>query len=108
MKLGDILVASSIQDYASGKLKDIDGSVQLIKEIHQIEVSTRLSLPMQELIEDDDTQSAIMSKIKKANLLVDERDSYQVQWSATCCGPYVVTSTEVVKELQESDRKLED
>ena len=107
LKLGDILVASSIQDYASGKLKDIDGSVQLIKEIHQIEASTKLSLSMQELIEDDDTQSAIMSKIKKANLLVDERDSYQVQWSATCCGPYVVTSTEVVKELQESDRKLE-
>lgn len=29
------------------------------------------------------------------------------QWSATCCGPYVVTSPEVVKELQENDRKLE-
>lgn len=97
LKLGDILVASSIQDYASGKLKDIDGSVKLLKEIHQVETSTSFSLAMQELIEDDDTQSVIMSKIKKANLLVDSRDSYQVQWSSTCCGPYVVTSEEVVK-----------
>jgi nucleoside phosphorylase/CheY-like chemotaxis protein len=107
LKLGDILVASSIQDYASGKLKDVDGSVKLLKEIHQVETSTSFSLAMQELIEDDDTQSIIMSKIRKANLLVDSRDSYQVQWSATCCGPYVVTSEEVVKELQENNRKLE-
>lgn len=27
--------------------------------------------------------------------------------SATCCGPYVVTSEEFIKELQEGDRKLE-
>lgn len=107
LKLGDILVASSIQDYASGKLKDVDGNVKLLKEIHQVETSTSFSLAMQELIEDDDTQSIIMSKIRKANLLVDSRDSYQVQWSATCCGPYVVTSEEVVKELQENNRKLE-
>lgn len=107
LRHGDILVASSIQDYASGKLKDVDGSVKLLKEIHQVETSTSFSLAMQELIEDDDTLSFIMSKIKKANLLVDCRDSYLVQWSATCCGPYVVTSEEVVKELQENDRKLE-
>lgn len=107
LQLGDILVASSIQDYASGKLKDVDGSVKLLKEIHQVETSTSFSLAMQELIEDYNTQPLIMSKIKKANLLVDSRDSYQVQWSATCCGPYVVTSEEVVKELQENDRKLE-
>lgn len=107
LKLGDILVASSIQDYASGKLKDVDGGVKLLKEIHQVETSTSFSLAMQELIEDDDTQLVIMSKIKKANLLVDSRDSYQVKWSATCCGPYVVTSEEAVKELQENNRKLE-
>lgn len=107
LQLGDILVASSIQDYASGKLKDIDGNLTLLKEIHQIETSTSLSLAMQELLEDENTQSELMSKIKKANLLVNKRDSYQVSMSATCCGPYVVTSEEVVKELEKDDRKLE-
>lgn len=107
LQLGDILVASSIQDYASGKLKDVDGNLTLLKEIHQIETSTSLSLAMQELLEDENTQSELMSKIKKANLLVNDRDSYQVSMSATCCGPYVVTSEEVVKELEKGDRKLE-
>lgn len=107
LKLGDILVASSIQDYASGKLKDVDGNLTLLREIHQIETSTSLSLAMQELLDDENTQSELMSKIKKANLLVNNRDSYQVYMSATCCGPYVVTSEDVIKELEKDDRKLE-
>ncbi|NLI35245.1 MAG: 5'-methylthioadenosine/S-adenosylhomocysteine nucleosidase [Bacteroidales bacterium] len=107
MKLGDILVASSIQDYASGKLNDIDGTIKLLKEIHQIEAATALTLKMQELMDDEETQSQIMSKVKKANLLVEQRDFYQPVMSATCSGPYVVTSEELVKDLQENDRKLE-
>ena len=107
LRLGDILVASSIQDYASGKLQDIEGSMSLLKEIHQIEAATRLTLEMQELIEDEDTQSSIMSKIRKVNLLIDQRDSYQISMSSTCCGPYVVTSEKLVNELKDSDRKLE-
>ena len=107
LKLGDILVASSIQDYASGKLKDIDGNITLMKEIHQIEAPAKLTLEMQELINDENTQPLIISKLKKANLLVEERDSYQISMSATCCGPYVVTSENLVEELKKSDRKLE-
>lgn len=107
LRLGDILVASSIQDYASGKLQDIEGSMSLLKEIHQIEAATRLTLEMQELIEDEDTQSSIMSKIRKVNLLIDQRDSYQISMSSTCCGPYVVTSEKLVNEMKDSDRKLE-
>lgn len=108
LALGDILVASSIQDYASGKLKDVDGNLTLLKEIHQIETSTSLSLAMQELLEDENTQIELMSKIKKANLLVNNRDSYQVFMTATCCGPYVVTSDEVVNELKKMIEKLKD
>lgn len=104
---GDILVASSIQDYASGKLKDIDGTVKLLHEIHQVEAPTTITLKMQELIENIDTQPILMSKIKKANLMKNERDSYQISMSATCCGPFVVTSEDVVRELNEQDRKLE-
>lgn len=107
LKLGDILIASSIEDYASGKLVDAGGSIKLLKEMHQIEASTSLSLQMQEMIEDDETQPILMSKLKKSNLIVDERDSYQLHMSATCCGPFVVTSTEAVEELKETDRKLE-
>lgn len=107
LKLGDILVASSIQDYASGKLQDKEGNIRLLHEIHQIEASTSLTIKMQELIEDESTQSNLMSKVKKANLLVNERDSYCTFLSPTCCGPFVVTSDDVVRELQTADRKLE-
>lgn len=107
LQLGDILVASAIEDYASGKLKDIDGSVKLLKEVHQIEAPSKLTLTMQELIEDEQTQANLMTKIKRSNLLVQNRDNYQIAMAATCCGPYVVTSEEVVKELKASDRKLE-
>lgn len=107
LKLGDILVASSIQDYASGKLKDIDGNMKLMKEVHQVDAPTHLAIAMQDLIGDDDTQPEIMSKIRKENLLVNDRDSYQPLWSTTCCGPYVVTSPDVVNELKEANRKLE-
>lgn len=107
LKLGDILVASSIQDYATGKLKDQDGMLTLLKEIHQIEAPTCLTLKMQEFIDDENTQPYLMSKVRKANLLVQGRDSYMPMISATCCGPYVVTSEEFIKELQEGDRKLE-
>ena len=107
LQLGDILVASAIEDYASGKLKDIDGSVKLLKEIHQIEAPSNLTLAMQELIEEEEVQASLMSKIKRNNLLVKERDNYQISMAATCCGPYVVTSEEVVKELGNSNRKLE-
>lgn len=107
LHLGDILIASSIQDYAAGKLKDIDGTVRLLKEIHQVETTTALSIKMQELLEDENTQSTIMAKVRKANLLVNERDSYVAHLSATCCGPYVVTSEEIVKDLMDNDRKLE-
>lgn len=107
LALGDILVASSIQDYASGKLKDVDGNLTLLKEVHQIEASSSLLLAMQELLEDENTQIELMLKIKKANLLVNNRDSYQVSMAATCCGPYVITSDEVVKELKKDDRKIE-
>jgi len=107
LKLGDILVASAIEDYASGKLKDIDGSVKLLKEIHQIEAPSTLTLAMQELIEDEQTQANLMAKIKQSNLLVQDRDNYQISMANTCCGPYVVTSEDVVKELEASNRKLE-
>ena len=78
-----------------------------MKEIHQIEAPAKLTLEMQELINDENTQPLIISKLKKANLLVKERDSYQISMSATCCGPYVVTSENLVEELKKSDRKLE-
>lgn len=107
IRLGDIMIASSIQDYASGKLKDVDGNIQLLKEIHQIETDAGLSIAMQELLLDDSTQTEIMKRIKSKNLLVNERDSYQPIMSATCCGPYVVTSEEAVKNFMENDRKLE-
>lgn len=107
LQLGDIMIASSIQDYASGKLVDVDGNIKLLKEIHQIETATELSVAMQELLLDNNTQPEIMGKIRNKNLLVNDRDSYQAIMSATCCGPYVVTSEEAVNDLMSNDRKLE-
>lgn len=107
LRLGDVLVASSIEDYASGKLKDSDGMVKLLNEIHQVEAPQDLVLKMQELLLDENTQSAIMAKVKRANLLVEDRDSYSLSVSATCCGPFVVTSEEVVAQLKQNNRKLE-
>lgn len=107
LRLGDILIASSIEDYASGKLTDIDGTIKLMREIHQIEAPNALTLKMQELLNNEDTQSYLMSKIKKKNLQKESRDSYQPIMAATCCGPYVVTSHELVNKLKEENRKLE-
>ena len=107
LQLGDILIASSIEDYASGKLIGVDGSIKLLKEVHQIEAPTTLVLKMQELLDDESTQPIVMSKIKKNNLQKESRESYQPMMAATCCGPYVVTSNEAVNNVKEQNRKLE-
>lgn len=107
LQLGDIIVAKSVQDYASGKIiDDKGGNIKLLKEIQQIQAPQDLINKMQELISDENTKGTLNSKIEKINLKVNNRDLYTPMVAPTVCGPYVVTSEEVVNQLKADDRKL--
>lgn len=107
LQLGDIVVAKSVQDYASGKIvEDKEGNIKLLKEIQQIQTSQALINKMQELISNEGTRSMLNSKVEKMNLKVNSRELYTPMIASTVCGPYVMASEEVVKQLKADDRKL--
>ncbi|GAK37774.1 phosphorylase family protein [Bacteroides graminisolvens] len=108
LALGDVMVAKSIEDYANGKLiDDPANTVELLKEIHQVEASTELVTKIQEYASKPETRATLNAKVERANLKVNSRDNYAIQVSATCCGPFVVTSNDFVNQIKRDNRKLE-
>lgn len=105
--LGDVLVSQSVQSFPAGKIIDsADGDIKLLKEIHQMPVNPQLLNMMTEFVSDQDVIAQLNSKIKKMNLQVKERETYQVTIAPTICVPFVLGSIEIQEELKTDNRKL--
>lgn len=108
IKLGDLIIAKSVQDYAVGKLyDDISGNTKLLKEVQQMPGSAFLIAKAQDLLTSEDYMDKINAKIRNVNLKVEDRDMYVAHVSPTVCGPFVVTSPETIAKLKADDRKLQ-
>lgn len=106
LKLGDIIVSKTVQNYPNGKVIDTNGGdIKLIKEFNQIQVNPLLLNMMEEFASKEDVISIINSKIQRQNLTVKERDKYQVVCGPTVCVPFVLASTQVQTELKKDSRK---
>lgn len=106
VKIGDIVIAESVQDYGVGKLKDDDqGNPFLLKEIHQIPANYETITKVRSFVGNGEYSAKIHSALKKANL-VGEREVPQAIIGPTVCGPFVVTSTVLMGDLKKDARKL--
>lgn len=105
--LDDIIIADAIHDYASGKLKEqVSGDIKFLKEMNQIPANHSLIALVAEFISDPVHLRDINDSIHDANLK-DEKSNVSACIAKTVCGPFVVASSSVVKDLQEDERKLQ-
>jgi nucleoside phosphorylase/CheY-like chemotaxis protein len=107
VNFGDIVIAESIQDYSTGKLKDDEtGNLKLLKELQQIPASYELISKINTFLSDEDNLAKINTSLKKANLL-NKRDNITALLAPTVCGPFVVSSEQLMSNLKANSRKLE-
>ena len=107
IQLGDVVIAKTIQEYASGKISEHgDGKVDLQKENTVAVADAELISRMSEYISDEEVVAKMNVKVAKAHLKVKEREQYNIMIAPTVSGPFVMTSPQVVKELVKNDRKL--
>ena len=107
LRLDDIVIAESIHDYASGKIKeDTDGSIKLLKEMNQIAANHSLVAKASEFIANREYIGRINDNVHEMNLKED-RDNISFKIAKTVCGPYVMTSETIVRALKEDERKLQ-
>ena len=107
IKCGDVVIAESIQDYATGKIADGDTgySVKVQHELHQLSADYNLLSQIREYVGKDEAVDKMNTKLRKSNLLLhDER--CRVTAGPTVCGPFVMTSENVMKSLEEDNRKI--
>lgn len=105
--LDDIIIADAIHDYASGKLKDQgSGDIELLKEMNQIPANRNLIALAAEFISNPEHLRTINDSIHDANLK-DEKENVSARIAKTVCGPFVVSSSTVIEELQKDERKLQ-
>lgn len=108
LQLGDVVVAESVQDYATGKLKDTEsGEIKLLKEVHQLPGNASLISIAKTLAGDHDIISKLNRDMADAHLKNDEHHMIKVEIAPTVCGPYVVTSEQLTAKLKEDSRKLQ-
>lgn len=106
INFGDIIIADSIQDYSTGKLKDDEtGNLKLLKEIQQIPASYELTSKINTFLSDEDNLAKINTSLRKANLL-NNRNNITALLAPTVCGPFVVTSETLMSSLKADSRKL--
>jgi nucleoside phosphorylase/CheY-like chemotaxis protein len=104
---GDIVVADSIQDYTTGKLKDDEtGNLKLLKELHQIPANYELASKIGAFISDEANIAKINTSLKKSNLLKG-RDNIKALLAPTVCGAFVIASETVVINLKNDSRKIQ-
>ncbi|KAA6333003.1 5'-methylthioadenosine/S-adenosylhomocysteine nucleosidase [termite gut metagenome] len=104
--LGDIIVADSIQDYSAGKIKDDEtGNLKLLKELQQIPANYELTTKINTFISDGNNIAKINTALRNVNL-INERNNVKALLGPTICGPFVVTSETLIKELKDGSRKL--
>lgn len=108
LKLGDVVVAESVQDYASGKLIDNkDGEIKLLKEINQLPGNAMLVSIAKTMASDNNLISKLNADLANNHLKKDEHNMVQVEVAPTVCGPFVVTSTILTNKFKKDSRKLQ-
>lgn len=106
ISLGDIVVAESIQDYGTGKIKDDEsGNMKLLKELHQIPANYELTTKVNTFISNSENIDKVNAALRKVNLK-DDRTNLKALLGPTVCGPFVVTSESLMTSLKEDSRKL--
>lgn len=107
VKLNDVIIADSVRDYATGKLKDdMEGDVSWLREIHEANASTGLLSAASSVARDESTCSEINGDLLQHHLItVDTKVKFQV--AKTVCGPFVLASSTIVDILRDGDRKLQ-
>lgn len=107
IKLNDVIIANSIDDYATGKIiDDKEGEVSWLHEIHEVNASTRLLSAASSLARDEGICGGINRDMLQHHLITaDTKITFQV--AKTVCGPFVLASSSVVEKLTDSDRKLQ-
>ncbi len=104
---GDIVIADSIQDYTTGKLKDDEtGNLKLLKELNQIPANYELASKIGSFISDEVNISKISSSLKKSNLLKG-RANVKALLAPTVCGAFVISSETVMNNLKNDSRKIQ-
>lgn len=106
LQLDDIVIAESIIDYASGKIKEEGGDIKLLKEINQVSANRMLISKMSHFIADEDVKNEINSDLRERNLR-DGRSNIDFRIAKTTCGPFVMSSTSIINELKLDERKLQ-
>lgn len=107
VSLDDIIIADAIHDYASGKIAEHQsGDIQFLKEMNQIPVSRQLISLVSDFITDSEHMRTINNAIHDANLK-DEKENVSAYVSKTVCGPFVITSSSFIENLQKDERKLQ-
>ena len=106
IRLGDILISKSVQNYPVGKVVDTEeGDVKLLKEMQQIPVNAQLINMISDFVANVDVESKLNAKIKRMNLQVNERENYKVEIAPTVCVPFVLSSSVLQDELKKDNRK---
>ena len=107
LNLNDVIIANSVGDYATGKLKEADnGEVSWLREIHEASASSRLLSAAGAVVRDEDLCNDIRAELlEKHFITADTNVMFHV--AKTVCGPFVVASSAVVGKLKSNDRKLQ-
>lgn len=104
LKLGDIVISKSIQDYSVGKLIDLPCSeYRLLKELSMLTADESLLFQASSL-------SADFGKITDLNLWMYGKTALETNVKAyvspSVCGPFVVASANAIDEIRKADRKF--
>lgn len=109
IKLGDIVIAKSIQDYSAGKLivDQEDGNYKLLHELNIVNASEHLLGIAGSLAHNQDIMCDIYKSLNKINLLKDN-NIVAAHISPTVCGPFVIASDQAMDNIKSfADRKLQ-
>ena len=105
IKRGDVIVAESVQDYATGKITEYNDEIQLLHEIHQLPVNPKLLSQILEYASDEASVAKMNVSIRKMHLQQNDEE-YRVYSAPTVCGPFVMASEQMVEQLKAESRKI--
>lgn len=109
LRLDDVIIAESVIDYATGKLKEEEdkrGEIKWLREIHQVNAGSQLLSYATSLAREREICEDINRELREKNLK-DGRDNIQFRKAKTVCGPFVVASGSLVNILKNDERKLQ-
>lgn len=105
IKCGDVVIAESIQDYATGKIQEYAEEITLLREIHQIPAEPRILAQIADFLSDARAETTMNAEIRN-NHLQHQQEYYNIHRGPTVCGPFVMASEQMVEHLKDDDRKV--